>query len=70
VDCRQAVPSEQAARRAYPASTDRHSRWDRRAIDQALDEKSGLGAVAEAGEETEVDRWFREYEENKRLGKD
>lgn len=39
-------------------------RWDRRAIDQALDKQSGIKPV-EDEKESEVDRWFREYEENK-----
>jgi hypothetical protein len=45
-------------------------RWDRRAIDQALDQQSGIKLVVLDEEESEADRWFREYEENKRLGKD
>ncbi|MGM4886440.1 helix-turn-helix transcriptional regulator [Tardiphaga sp. 11_C7_N12_6] len=40
-------------------------RWDRLAIDQALDEKSGIKTVVLDEEESEADRWFREYEENK-----
>jgi hypothetical protein len=40
-------------------------RWDRRAIDKALDEISGIKPTAIAAEEDEADRWFREYEENK-----
>lgn len=35
-------------------------RWDRHAIDQALDVLSGIKRVAADEEESEADRWFRE----------
>lgn len=35
-------------------------RWDRKALDLALDQLSGITASAVPSEEDEADRWFRE----------
>lgn len=47
-------------RKLLPAAIPGTRRWDRKALDLALDKLSGIEPTPQENTESEADRWFRE----------